>query len=108
MAVLFATSSLGLSKPMARTWVNILVIVTGVMTASLGEIKFVFSGFAFQMGGLLFEAYRLALIQQLLSSQDFGPLDTLFYYAPMCAATTLLLCLSFPGSSRGISWTPVP
>ena len=39
---------------------NIVIIVLGVIAASFGEIKFVMSGFLCQMGGIFFEAYRLA------------------------------------------------
>ena len=65
---------------------NIVIIVLGVIAASFGEIKFVMSGFLCQMGGIFFEAYRLALIQRLLSSneQKMDPLVSLYYYAPIC------------------------
>ena len=58
------------------------------MLASFGEIKFSLSGFIFQMGGLFFEAYRLAFVQRLLSSEEhkMDPLVCLYYYAPVCAA----------------------
>lgn len=59
------------------------------MIASFGEIKFVFSGFMFQVGGVVFEALRLVLVQRLLSSGDFkmDPLVSLYYFAPACAVT---------------------
>ena len=91
-AILLATSSLGLEKPTLQTWLNITIIVVGTMIASFGEIKFVLSGFMFQMGGLFFEAFRLALVQRLLSSQGskMDPLVSLYYYSPVCALMILV------------------
>jgi hypothetical protein len=65
------------------------------MIASFGEIRFVLSGFLFQMGGLFFEAYRLALIQRLLSSEEskMDPLVSLYYYSPICAFMIFVLAL---------------
>ena len=65
------------------------------MIASFGEIKFVLSGFMFQMGGLCFEAYRLALVQRLLSSEEskMDPMVSLYYYSPVCASIIFILAL---------------
>lgn len=65
------------------------------MLATFGEIRFVLSGFAFQMGALVFEAYRLALIQRLLSSDEdkMDPLVSLYYYAPICALMVFIIAL---------------
>ena len=71
-----------------------LVIVLGVLLASFGEIKFALNGFLYQMGGVVFEAYRLAFIQRLLSSdQKMDPLVSLYYFAPGCAAMIFALAL---------------
>ena len=85
--VLFATYSLGLAQPTSRTILNVLVIVAGCMIASFGEIRFVLSGVIFSISGTCFEAYRLALIQRLLSSDDekMDPLVSLYYFAPACS-----------------------
>ena len=66
------------------------------MIASFGEIEFVLSGFMFQMGGLFFEAYRLALVQRLLSSEGskMDPLVSLYYYSPVCALFIFVLALA--------------
>jgi hypothetical protein len=65
------------------------------MIASFGEIRFVLSGFMFQMGGLFFEAYRLALVQRLLASEEskMDPLMSLYYYSPVCALMIFILAL---------------
>lgn len=62
-------------------------IVIGVVIASFGEIEFVLIGFLFQLGGIVFEALRLVMVQKLLSSAEYkmDPLVSLYYFAPLCA-----------------------
>jgi hypothetical protein len=86
--VLLAMWALGLTSPNARTWLNIAVIITGVTMTAFGEIKFVLSGFLFQVAGRFFESFRLALIQKVLSGDEhkMDPLVSLYYFAPVCAA----------------------
>ncbi|KAL1978380.1 hypothetical protein VTN31DRAFT_1239 [Thermomyces dupontii] len=87
VAVLLATWSLGMAPVDFRVLTNVLVIVIGVIIASFGEIKFVWIGFIFQIGGIIFEAVRLAMVQRLLSSAEFkmDPMVSLYYFAPVCA-----------------------
>lgn len=70
-----------------KVLVNVSVIVLGVVIASFGEIKFVLVGFLFQLGGIVFEATRLVMVQRLLSSAEFkmDPMVSLYYFAPVCA-----------------------
>lgn len=62
-------------------------IVIGVIIASFGEVEFVLIGFLFQLGGIVFEALRLVMVQKLLSSAEYkmDPLVSLYYFAPICA-----------------------
>ncbi|KAF6819153.1 duf250 domain membrane protein [Colletotrichum sojae] len=89
VAVLFVSWIWGVTEPSMKTFYNILLIVAGVALASFGEIEFSWIGFIFQMGGILFEAVRLVMIQVLLkgdeSAQKMDPLVSLYYYAPVCA-----------------------
>lgn len=57
------------------------------MIASYGELQFVLIGFLYQLGGIVFEATRLVMVQRLLSSAEFkmDPLVSLYYFAPACA-----------------------
>lgn len=89
VATLIATWAFRIAPPNVKVLGNVTVIVLGVVIASFGEIKFVFSGFMFQVGGVVFEALRLVLVQRLLSSGDFkmDPLVSLYYFAPACAVT---------------------
>lgn len=87
VAVLLTTWGLGVSPVNLKTLGNVSFIVIGVVVASMGEIKFVMTGFLFQAAGIIFEAIRLVMVQRLLSGADFkmDPLVSLYYYAPACA-----------------------
>lgn len=75
---------------------NISFIVIGVIIASYGEILFNPTGFAYQVFGNIFEAFRLVLVQRLLSAEyKMDPLVSLYYFAPVCAAFNLFLFLIF-------------
>lgn len=88
VAVLLSSWVLGVAKPNLRVFLNVSVIVVGVVIASFGEIKFVMIGFIFQIAGVIFEALRLTMVQRLLSSAEYkmDPLVSLYYFAPVCAA----------------------
>lgn len=85
--MLLATWGAGLKEPNMKTFLNVSVIVVGVVLASFGEIQFVLIGFMFQLGGIVFEATRLVMMENLLSGSDFkmDPLVSLYYFAPACA-----------------------
>lgn len=76
---------------------NVLVIVLGVIIASFGEIKFVLIGFLFQLGGIVFEAIRLVMVERLLSAKEYkmDPLVSLYYFAPICAIMNFCVALVF-------------
>lgn len=87
VAVLVVGSCLGVDSADKRKFLNVSVIVVGVIIASFGEIKFNLTGFLFQVGGVVFEATRLVMVQKLLSSAEYkmDPLVSLYYFAPVCA-----------------------
>lgn len=78
---------MGMAPVNLKVLLNVSVIVLGVVIASFGEIKFVLVGFLFQLGGIVFEATRLVMVQRLLSSAEFkmDPMVSLYYFAPVCA-----------------------
>lgn len=78
---------MGVAPPSMKTLGNVSFIVLGVIIASYGEIQFVMIGFLYQIGGIVFEATRLVMVQKLLSSAEFkmDPLVSLYYFAPACA-----------------------
>ncbi|CAP70786.1 uncharacterized protein PODANS_3_8480 [Podospora anserina S mat+] len=93
--VLFSSWALGVSQPNLKVFLNVSVIVVGVVIASIGEIKFVWIGFIYQIFGIAFEALRLTMVQRLLSSAEFkmDPLVSLYYFAPVCAAMNFVVAL---------------
>ena len=97
MAVLTAGVILGVDKFDPKKFFNVLFIVLGIVIASFGEIRFVLIGFLFQIGGIIFEATRLVMVQRLLSSAEFkmDPLVSLYYFAPVCAVMNFLVAMVF-------------
>ncbi|KAK0634854.1 triose-phosphate transporter family-domain-containing protein [Bombardia bombarda] len=95
VAVLIASWSLGVSQPNLKVFLNVSVIVVGVVIASFGEIKFVWIGVIYQIAGIVFEALRLTMVQRLLSSAEYkmDPLVSLYYFAPVCAAMNFTVAL---------------
>ncbi|KAJ5648182.1 sugar phosphate/phosphate translocator [Penicillium lividum] len=100
VAVLIATWGMGMAPVNYRTLMNVSIIVIGVVIASFGEIQFVMIGFLFQLGGIVFEATRLVMVQRLLSSAEYkmDPMVSLYYFAPICAVMngSVALFLEFP------------
>lgn len=88
---------MGAEKVDTRILFNVSVIVIGVVIASFGEIRFVLTGFMFQLGGIFFEAFRLVLVQKLLNSAEYkmDPLVSLYYFAPVCALMNFSFALLF-------------
>lgn len=93
VAVLVTGWIWGISKPSWTVFLKIIVIVFGVVLASLGEIRLDWLGLTFQVGGIMFEAVRLIMIQVLLSEdgQKMDPLVSLYYYAPVCAVMNMVM-----------------
>jgi len=95
VAVLIASWIFGVAPVNLKTLGNVSFIVIGVMIASYGELQFVLIGFLYQLGGIVFEATRLVMVQRLLSSAEFkmDPLVSLYYFAPACAIMNGLVSL---------------
>lgn len=105
MAVLLAGWGLAIDKPNLKILGNVSFIVIGVVVASYGEIAFNLTGFIYQVVGIIFEAIRLVMVQQLLSSAEYkmDPLVSLYYFAPVCAAMNFVMYVIFEGSSLDMS-----
>ena len=88
---------MGLAEPDLKVLLNVSFIVAGVIIASFGEIRFVFIGVIYQLGGIVFEAIRLTLVQRILSSAEFkmDPLVSFYYFAPVCAIMNGIVSLFF-------------
>jgi drug/metabolite transporter (DMT)-like permease len=109
VAVLFASWAWGLKEPSWHAFLNIAVIVSGVVLASLGEVEFGWLGFVFQVGGIVFEAVRVVMVEVLLKGEGEGelgrmdPLVSLYYYAPVCAAMNCVVALLTEASTFNVS-----
>ena len=97
VAVLLIGWAMGIHKADLKVLLNVSFIVIGVIIASVGEIKFVLIGVIFQLGGILFEAVRLVMVERLLSSAEYkmDPLVSLYYFAPVCAIMNFCTALVF-------------
>lgn len=69
VAVLFTSWAWRVKEPSWSSFINICVIVTGVVLASLGEIEFQLLGFVFQMAAIVFESVKLVMIEVLLKGE---------------------------------------
>ncbi|KAK3297578.1 triose-phosphate transporter family-domain-containing protein [Chaetomium fimeti] len=101
VAVLLTSWAWGVEDPSLKRFLNVLLIVAGVALASLGEIDFSLAGFMFQVGGIVFEAMRLVMIQVLLSgdTQKMDPLVSLYYYAPVCAVMNFVIAIVYEANA---------
>ena len=101
VAVLFVSWAWGVEHPDLRRVLTVFGIVAGVAIASVGEIDFSFAGFFFQVGGIVFEAMRIVMIQILLAGdgQKMDPLVSLYYYAPVCAVMNFLVAAAYEARS---------
>lgn len=104
VAILLTTWALFIEEPNLKILVNVSFIVLGVIIASYGELQFEMVGFTFQICGVLFEAIRLVMVQQLLSSAEYkmDPLVSLYHFAPLCAAMNFLIFLYVEAANLGI------
>ncbi|RPB22526.1 DUF250 domain membrane protein [Terfezia boudieri ATCC MYA-4762] len=95
VAVLLATWTMFIEELNLNVLVNVSLIVFGVLLACYGELQFEMFGFMFQIGGVIFEATRLVMVQQLLSSAEYkmDPLVSLYHFAPVCAAINFIIFL---------------
>ncbi|KHO01403.1 uncharacterized protein MAM_00404 [Metarhizium album ARSEF 1941] len=107
VAVLFTSWTWRVAEPNLASFLNVLWIVAGVALASVGEIHFSLIGFMYQMGGIVFEAIRIIMIQVLLSNDGMkmDPLVGLYYFAPVCAVMNFLVAM--PSELPNFSWAAV-
>jgi len=84
-AAVYAVGCLLSTETFAWKYVaNMLIITVGVALASAGEVALVPVGVAMQLGSVLTESTRLALVQILLQKRGLklNPITTLYYVAP--------------------------
>jgi len=91
VAILIISISFRLQEPNKKIMAIVVLISAGVCIASYGELRFNLEGFIYQATSILFESFRLVMIQLLLHGQKMDPLVSLYYFAPVCALFNLIL-----------------
>lgn len=103
VAVLLCSWAFRIKEPSLKTFANVAAIVLGVMVASFGEMSFSWMGVIYQLGGIVFEAVRLTMIEVMLAGDSdqkkMDPLVSLYYYAPVCAVTNVFVALAVEAST---------
>jgi len=83
-------------EPSVRVLLTVVVIVAGVAISSFGELQFVLVGFLIQGAAVVFEAYKNALQQLLLTGQTrMSSMTLLYYFAPACTGINAFWVLVF-------------
>jgi len=98
VATLLACWSMGIRnpEPSIRVLLTVCVIVIGVAISSIGELRFVLTGFLIQGAAVLFEAYKNALQQHLLGGKaKMSSMTLLYYFAPACTIINAFCILFF-------------
>ena len=95
VAVLIWASLVGLERTTSLELNIVAIISVGVALTSIGEEMFSMTGFTFQALSVLFESGRLVMTNIFLKELGLDSLSTLYYIAPLCAATLGFSCLVF-------------
>ena len=90
--VLLASFAFGVEKPSWMLAIWIVIIVTGVTTASAAQEDIVWMGVVLQILSMICESLRLALINKILVSRGLKlkPIAFLYYMAPLCAVVLFI------------------
>ena len=81
--------------PSRNVVMAVAVISLGTMVASLGELKFSWTGFILQSLADLLEGSRLVLLQLLMSENTLSPVESIYFTAPATALGQLMLVLVY-------------
>jgi drug/metabolite transporter (DMT)-like permease len=88
------------------TELNLISIISlAVAITSIGELRFNWTGFTFQIVGVVTESARLVLTNMLLKKLKLDSLSTLYYVAPTCFVLNSFACVIFEGSH--IPWSRI-
>jgi hypothetical protein len=72
----------------------------GVAISSIGELRFVLTGFVIQAAAVVFEAYKNALQQTLLGDKaKMSSMTLVYYFAPACTVINSFYILAFEYSA---------
>jgi hypothetical protein len=85
--------------PKPHVVLAVTVITVGTMVASLGELRFAWTGFLLQSLADFFEGSRLVLLQMIMTDDALSPVESMFFVSPATAVCQLLLVLIYEGSA---------
>ena len=85
----------GVEIPRAKVVLAVIVISLGTVVASLGEVRFSWTGFLLQSLADFFEGSRLVLLQIIMTDDALSPVESMFFTSPATAVCQLLLVLVY-------------
>ncbi|PRP88667.1 hypothetical protein PROFUN_02763 [Planoprotostelium fungivorum] len=97
VVIMIVSSLFGIEKLSKRSIFWGTVISLGVVISSLGEFSFVVTGVLAQLQGVVFDAVRLVLTEKLFHHFKMGPVESLYFFAPVCFVGNLVPLFLYEG-----------
>jgi drug/metabolite transporter (DMT)-like permease len=91
VSTMLSSFMFGLEKPSAKLIAAVGCISLGVVVSSFGEVNFSTFGVLAMLTSIAAEGVRTCLMQHMLSSKQFHPLEAWMYLGPACIIWLLLL-----------------
>jgi hypothetical protein len=91
VSTMFSGFLLGLEKPSAKLIAAVGCISCGVLLSSYGEVNFSVFGVVAMLLSIAAEGLRTGLMQHLLASKQFHPLEAWMYLGPACIVWLFVL-----------------
>ena len=85
----------GVEFPKQKVVIAVLLISLGTAIASLGELKFSWTGFILQSLADLFEGSRLVILQLFMANEALSPVESMYYISPATAISQFVLVLIY-------------
>ena len=95
MYILVCLFCFGVETPKRKVVLVVFIISAGTAIASLGELRFSWTGFMLQSFADLFEASRIVLTQLLLSKGGLTALESIYYIFPATAVSQVFMVLLY-------------
>lgn len=93
-----------------KSMLKVVIVATGVVIASYGEVKANLLGVAMQMGSIVCDAIRCTLLQLVMQKNEvkLTPVGTLYCVAPLAALSLCLPAFFMEGSKLANHEAPIP
>eukprot|EP00201_Polytomella_parva_P010276 CAMPEP_0175054176 /NCGR_PEP_ID=MMETSP0052_2-20121109/9356_1 /TAXON_ID=51329 ORGANISM="Polytomella parva, Strain SAG 63-3" /NCGR_SAMPLE_ID=MMETSP0052_2 /ASSEMBLY_ACC=CAM_ASM_000194 /LENGTH=379 /DNA_ID=CAMNT_0016318835 /DNA_START=207 /DNA_END=1346 /DNA_ORIENTATION=+ len=99
---------IGTEKFTRGTTLNMILIAFGVVVCAVGETDLSVKGLIQQLCALVFEAFRLTLVQVLINSKglSMNPIQSLYYISPSCLVCLLVpfICVDLQSMRKVSEW----